>query len=84
LSRQLPITRRSLERRFRAAVGHGIHDEIVRCRLERARRLLVGTELSLKEVAAAAGFISADNLGRTFRRAEGTTPFGYRQRHRQA
>ena len=69
LSRQLPITRRSLERRFRAAVGHGIHDEIVRCRLERAKRLLVGTDLSLKEVASAAGFISADNLGRTFRRA---------------
>jgi AraC-like DNA-binding protein len=82
LSRQLPITRRSLERRFRAAVGHGIHDEIVRCRLARAKRLLVGTELSLKEVATAAGFISADNLGRTFRRAEGTTPLKYRQRQR--
>ncbi len=81
LSRQLPITRRSLERRFRAAVGHGIHDEIVRCRLERAKRLLVATDLSLKEVASAAGFISADNLGRTFRRAEGTTPLKYRQRH---
>jgi AraC-like DNA-binding protein len=81
LSRQLPITRRSLERRFRAAVGHGIHDEIVRCRLERARRLLLGTELSLKEVAAAAGFASADNLGRTFRRAEGMTPLRYRRRH---
>ena len=83
LSRQLPITRRSLERRFRAAVGHGIHDEIVRCRLERTKRLLVGTELSLKEVASAAGFIRADNLGRTFRRAEGTTPLKYRQRHRR-
>jgi AraC-like DNA-binding protein len=83
LSRQLPITRRSLERRFRAAVGHGIHDEIVRCRLERAKRLLLGTDLSLKEVASAAGFISADNLGRTFRRAEGTTPLKYRRRHRR-
>ena len=83
LSRQLPITRASLERRFRAAVGHGIHDEIVRCRLERAKRLLVGTDLSLKEVASAAGFISADNLGRTFRRAEGTTPLKYRRRHRR-
>ena len=39
------------------------------------------TELSLKEVASAAGFLSADNLGRTFRRAEGTTPLKYRRRH---
>ncbi len=83
LSRQLPITRRSLERRFRTAIGHGIHDEIVRCRLECAKRLLVGTDLSLKEVASAAGFTSADNLGRTFRRAQGTTPLKYRRRHRR-
>ena len=74
LSRQLPVTRRSLERRFRTAVGHGIYDEIVRCRLERAKRLLAATELSLKEVASASGFPSTDNLGRTFRRVEGVTP----------
>jgi AraC-like DNA-binding protein len=79
LSRQLPITRRSLERRFRAAVGHGIHDEIVRCRVERAKRLLLATGLSLKEVAAAAGFPSADNMGRTFRQAEGVTPLEFRR-----
>ena len=79
LARQLPITRRSLERRFRAAVGHGIHDEIVRCRLERAKRLLVATDLSLKEVSSASGFSNADSLGRAFRRAEGVTPLEYRR-----
>jgi AraC-like DNA-binding protein len=82
LSKQLPITRRSLERRFLAAVGHGIHDEILRCRLERAKRLLIATDLSLKEVASAAGFSSTDNMGRTFRRAEGGTPLEYRRQHR--
>jgi len=81
LSRLLPITRRSLERRFRAAIGYGIHDEIVRCRLERAKRLLVATELSLKEVSSASGFSNADSLGRAFRRAEGVTPLEYRRRH---
>lgn len=81
LAKQLPITRRSLERRFQAAVGHGIHEEIIRCRLERAKRLLVATDLSLKEVASAAGFPSADSLGRTFRRGEGITPLEYRQQN---
>jgi AraC-like DNA-binding protein len=80
LARQLPITRRSLERRFQAAVGHGIHEEILRCRLERAKRLLAVTDLSMKEVAAAAGFSSADNLGRTFRHVEDVTPLEYRRR----
>ncbi len=83
LARQLPVTRRSLERRFQAAVGHGIHEEILRCRLERAKRLLVATELSIKEVATAAGFSTADGLGRTFRRAEGVTPLEYRCRNRE-
>ena len=81
LARQLPITRRSLERRFRAAVGHGIHEEILRCRLERAKRLLAATDLLLKEVSLASGFSSADSLGRAFRLAEGVTPLEYRRRH---
>ena len=83
LARQLPITRRSLERRFSAAIGHGIHEEIVLCRLERAKRLLVATDLALKEVALAAGFSSADSLGRTFRRTEGITPLEYRRQKGQ-
>jgi AraC-like DNA-binding protein len=84
LARQLPITRRSLERRFRAAVGHGIHEEILRCRLERAKRLLTATDLSLKEVASASGFSNADSLGRAFRRAEGGTPVEYRHCNSQS
>ena len=83
LARQLPITRRSLERRFRAAVGHGIHEEIVRCRLERAKRLLTQTDLSLKEVASAAGFPNTDNLSRTFRRIERATPLEHRHQNRR-
>jgi len=39
--------------------------------------------LSLKEVALAAGFSSGDNLGRTFRRAEGITPLEFRHAHRR-
>ena len=81
LAKQLPITRRSLERRFQAAMGHGIHEEIIRCRVERAKRMLIATDLSLKEIAQAAGFSSTDNLGRTFRRACGVTPLEYRRQN---
>ena len=81
LARQLPITQRSLERRFRAALGHTIHEEILRCRVERARRLLTKTDLSVKEVATAAGFPNADNMGRAFRRLEGRSPSEYRREH---
>jgi AraC-like DNA-binding protein len=81
VAKQLPLTRRSLERRFRAVVGHTIHEEIVRCRLERASRLLANTSLSIQEVAIAAGFASTDTMGRTFQRVEGVSPRDYRRQH---
>jgi len=80
---QMPLTQRSLERRFREALGHTIHDEIIRCRLERARRLLAKTDLSIKEVAAASGFPNPDNMGRAFQRFEGVSPSEYRGSHRE-
>jgi AraC-like DNA-binding protein len=79
VARQLPLARRSLERRFRSVVGHTLHEEIVRCRLERATRLLVSTTLSIQEVAIAAGFASTDTMGRIFHRLMGTSPRDYRR-----
>jgi len=83
IARQLPLARRSLERRFHAVVGHTIHEEIIRCRLERATRLLVGTPLSVQEVATAAGFASTDTMGRVFQQLQGMSPSEYRRRHGQ-
>jgi len=80
VAKQLPLARRSLERRFRTVVGHTIHDEIVRCRLERATRLLTSTNLSIEEVALASGFGSADTMGRVLQRIEGVSPREYRKR----
>ena len=79
IARQLPTTRRSLERRFRDVVGHTLLEEITRCRLERAARLLAHTALSIKEVAAAAGFSSTDTMARAFRHVEGVSPRDYRE-----
>ncbi len=75
-----PVTRRSLERRFHRLLGHTILDEIVRCRLERARRLLLETDLPLKAVALSAGFSSGDRMSKVFRRAQGLSPAEYRRR----
>jgi len=77
-----PVTRRSLERRVQRVLGHTILDEIVRCRIERARRLLRETDLPLKAVAVAAGFSGAERMSKVFRRAEGMAPAEYRRRHR--
>lgn len=83
LARQLAITRRSLERRFQQAVGHTVREEVLRCRLERVRRLLTQTDLSIHEIVRTSGFSSSDALTRAFCQAEGLTPLKYRQMHRR-
>jgi AraC-like DNA-binding protein len=84
LARQLAITRRSLERRFQQALGYTVREEMLRCRLERVRRLLTQTDLAVREIVHASGFSSSDAMTRAFCQAEGLTPLKYRQKHRRA
>jgi len=79
----LPSSRRALETRFRAAMGRSLHEEIVRVRLTRARRLLRETELTLEEVAAESGFGGLQRFHAAFRAAEGVSPGAWRHLCRQ-
>jgi LacI family transcriptional regulator len=47
-------------------------------RLERARRLLLESDMSIPKVAAAAGFNTASYFVQVFREKIGTTPARYR------
>lgn len=76
------ISRRALELRFRKVVGRTLHAEIRRVRLERASRLLLETDLPITRVADAAGFGRTSYLAQAFREAFGTTPARYRRRMR--
>jgi AraC-like DNA-binding protein len=80
IARQLPVTRRTLDRRFVEATGHSVLDEINACRLSRAKRLLVETDLPVKTVARLAGFSSTERLRVTFVEREGTSPTVFRKR----
>jgi LacI family transcriptional regulator len=80
--RQVPVGRRTLERRCRLALGRSLGDEIRRAHLERARRLLAETDLPLKVLAEQAGFSNLSHLGVVFRQELGLTPTAYRRRMR--
>lgn len=83
LGKQLRTTPRSLERRFKQALGRTMKEEILRCRLDRVRRLLVDTDLSISEIVAASGFTSADALTRAVRKVHGSAPLRLRRHLRQ-
>jgi LacI family transcriptional regulator len=80
--RSLPVNRRTFERQFRDAVGRSPLDELLRVRLDHARRLLAATDLQMPQVAEAAGFRDASHLWEVFRRLAGLSPRDYRARFR--
>ncbi len=77
---QVPLGRRSLEARFAKLLGRTPHAEILRCRVERAKALLSGTDLPIKTVAARVGVGTPEYLSVLFRRVAGTTPTAFRGR----
>ena len=67
----LPVSRRSLERRFQQVLGRTVLGEITRCRVERVKGLLEETDLPLKQLAKLVGFSSPETLAKAFQRYVG-------------
>jgi len=78
----LPLSRSTLQRRFRRVLGRSVHDEILRIRLRRVQELLLDTELPLESVADKAGFAHRQYLGEVFKARTGYTLAQYRARSR--
>ena len=82
VARQSGVSRRVLERRFLQALGRSPATEIRRVHLERAKSLLVETDLAIPDVAEAAGFGSPEYLAYMFKVETGKTPLRYRKERR--
>lgn len=78
----VPVSRRSLERRFRRHLRRGIWEEIRRAHLQRAQMLLIDTDLPMSIVAQRSGFGDSRQLSIVFRQDTGETPTHFRRRHR--
>lgn len=75
----LPISRKALELRFKAALHRTPLDELNRLRIERARELIGQTTMPIKQIAGECGFRYLENFHATFRRLTGKTPGEYRK-----
>lgn len=81
LLRDVPISRRALEKGFRKILGRSPAAEIRRTRVERAVQLLCDTAWSMPKIAVETGFDRPELLTRAFRRELKTTPSEFRRRH---
>jgi AraC family transcriptional regulator len=59
---------------FKQSMGISAHQYVIRCRVERAKNLLLQGDLSIVEVAYEVGFANQSHLNRHFKRLLGVTP----------
>lgn len=81
--REVPLSRRALEHRFRRRLGRTPKEEIQRLRFEQARSLLASTDLPLARISERLGFHQPAYLSAVFKKETGMTPAAYRNRSRR-
>jgi transcriptional regulator GlxA family with amidase domain len=79
MARRARMSERTFCRRFREQTGTTPLQWLLMARIRHAQALLETTELGIEAVASAAGFETALNFRRHFRRISGTSPREYRQ-----
>jgi LacI family transcriptional regulator len=78
---EVMLSRRNLERRFRAVLDRTLLDEIRRVRVERACDLLRETSFDMPAIAESCGFLSHVRFSTVFRQMLGMSPSTYRRRY---
>lgn len=74
------LSRRQLERRFRAELDRTPHQEITIVQVARVQQLLRETEMTLEQMTPLAGYAHKESLSAVFKRETGETPGEYRSR----
>lgn len=83
IANYLGVSRRQLERLFQAQAGTSPSHKYLEIRLERARLMVLRSQRSLDEIAAATGFASVGHFITRYRAMFGKTPASERQQRAQ-
>ena len=73
------LTRMHFAAQFRAATGFRPHEYLLRRRIERAQEMLLGTGMSLVDVALSVGFQTQSHFTSVFKRYAGQAPRAWRE-----
>jgi LacI family transcriptional regulator len=75
------VSRRVLEKRFKAILRRSVHEEIRRVRVNNIIPLLVGTDMTITDIALHCGFDGVEHISRYFRKETGASLRDYRRQH---
>ena len=81
--KQVPLSRRLLEIRFKQVTQQSIHKYIFNLRMERFAQLLLATNAPIAEVAEQVGINNLKNLSRQFKALKKVSPNEYRKEHQK-
>lgn len=79
LARRFGFSERNLKRRFQVATRISPNLYLQRVRIDKAKKLLIATRLSVKEIAYEVGYENTSFFVRLFKRELGSTPAQWRQ-----
>ncbi|MCA9245596.1 MAG: DNA-binding transcriptional regulator, partial [Planctomycetales bacterium] len=79
VARHVELSRSTLDKRFRRLLKISIHEMIEQTQANRARELLLRSDMPIREAARQAGYSSVQYMNLVFRRRFGTTPGAMRR-----
>lgn len=79
--KEVPLSRRSLEKRFIMTTGYPVYEYIYNQRIEKFTQKLLETDMTIFEIALDLGLSDSKNIARQFKQIKGMTPMEYRKRH---
>lgn len=71
-----------LSSQFKKELGKSFVDYITQCRVDRAKELLMNTDMKSNEVAEATGFVDNSYFSKTFKKITGKRPSAFRKREK--
>lgn len=79
--KEIPLSRRSLEKRFLNITGYPIYKYIFNLRMEKFTQKLLETDMSVFEIAMDLGLNDSKNIARQFKQVKGCNPIAYRNKY---
>ena len=83
VSEHFGISEMYLSQFFKEQTGQNFHEHVESMRMHKAKTLLAGTSLSVKDITKATGYAYTNTFLKAFKRRHGVTPSTYRKQNRR-
>jgi len=83
VANEVNLSRRHLYKKFMETLGHSVHEELRKWRIEQICRLLAESDQSIHQITSSFAFTGIDHISRYFRKEKGMSPQEYRRQFRR-